>query len=350
MNQFEKKFEVAMSIRLSKFENVNEMPEIDLNALKTKHLMEFHVSKEMRDKCNFDLSTFATNGNVILANFKNVRLFAKKINDQFDPVLESDKMIKASQLNAMGLIDEIFHYVCSLYRKQVKQNVFEQMLENLDKELGKDKIDTLLSEFTSEFPPTAVYQGKISASDYLKTKTDGISNRVTSFEEIILLHSGHRDSGRRYGTAACRCQSGAGKEGIHHESGKGGCHHLQSLPSGGLPAWDWVSTHAIQVRGHRRCHVHHLLPRGHPWGGGRPHLPLYQKDFQEDREVLLEESPIAAVALQRSIGGKPYASQWSGRMRLRLIIHSTQIKSKTTWKRLQRAQSNSPLIHSGLPC
>ena len=41
-------------------------------------LNEFHVSKEIRDKCNFDGSLFASTGNVILANFKNVRLFAKK--------------------------------------------------------------------------------------------------------------------------------------------------------------------------------------------------------------------------------------------------------------------------------
>ena len=188
MNQIENTFEIAMSIRLSKFEDATKAPEIDFETLKSQHKMEFHISKEMRDKCDFDLSMFATTGNVILANFKNVRLFAKKINDQFDPILESDKMVKASQLNAMGLIDEIFHYVCALYRKQVKPTAFEDMLKNLEDEIGTQKVDKLLAEFTEQFPPTSVYKGEVSASDYLKSKTDGISNRVTTFEEIVLLH------------------------------------------------------------------------------------------------------------------------------------------------------------------
>ncbi|MGP1587243.1 MAG: alpha-amylase family glycosyl hydrolase [Treponemataceae bacterium] len=150
--------------------------------------MEFHVSKEMRDKCNFSLSMFGSTGNVLLTNFKNVRIFAKKINELFDPVIESEKMIKASHLNAMGLIDEIFHYVCYLYRKQVKQTAFEEMLKFLEEKLGKDKIDKILIDFTDEFPPTAVYRGEISAQDYLKGQEKGISNRITSFEEMILLH------------------------------------------------------------------------------------------------------------------------------------------------------------------
>ncbi|MBR4011592.1 MAG: hypothetical protein IKI98_02090, partial [Spirochaetaceae bacterium] len=72
--------------------------------------MEFHVSKKVRDLCNFDESLFSFNGNVIFTNFKAVRTFAQKINATMNPVLESEKMIKAGQLNAMGLIDEIFHY------------------------------------------------------------------------------------------------------------------------------------------------------------------------------------------------------------------------------------------------
>ena len=41
-------------------------------------LFEFHVSREIRERCQFDGMLFATTGNVILANLKNVRLFAKK--------------------------------------------------------------------------------------------------------------------------------------------------------------------------------------------------------------------------------------------------------------------------------
>lgn len=150
-------------------------------------LMEFHVSKNMRDNCDFDETLFATSGNVVLGNFKAARVFAKKINDTLDPVLESNKMIKAGQLNAMGLIDEIFHFVCKSYKKDVQNYIFTNLLEELDKILGKKAVDKLLLKFTNEFPPTAVYKNEISATEYLKDKNGGISNRETTLEEMILL-------------------------------------------------------------------------------------------------------------------------------------------------------------------
>ncbi len=152
-----------------------------------EQLMEFHVCKSMRDKCKFDKTLFQTSGNVILANFKAVRLFAKKINDTLDPVIEADKMISAGQLNAMGLIDEIFHYVCRLYRRDVRSDVFEELLKKLEAELGKKAVDKLLRNFTDEFPPVAVYQGKISRDEYLAGKNGGVSARVTTIEEMMLL-------------------------------------------------------------------------------------------------------------------------------------------------------------------
>nr|MCR4940741.1 calponin homology domain-containing protein [Treponemataceae bacterium] len=80
--------------------------------------MEFHVSKKVRDMCKFDGELFSFSGNVVFSNFNNVRKFAHAINSLLDPVLEAEKMIKAGQLNAMGLIDEILHLVCSEFRKQ----------------------------------------------------------------------------------------------------------------------------------------------------------------------------------------------------------------------------------------
>ena len=96
--------------------------------------MEFHVSKKVRDLCNFDESLFSFNGNVIFTNFKAVRTFAQKINATMNPVLESNKMIKAGQLNAMGLIDEIFHYICGEFRKSENPKANEQ-LEKMSKKL-----------------------------------------------------------------------------------------------------------------------------------------------------------------------------------------------------------------------
>lgn len=159
---------------------------------------EFHVAKRIRDICNFDGSLFASSGNIILANFKNVRLFAKKINDMIekeekDPVSAGKKMIKAGQLNALGLIDEIFHYVCALYRRDIKADVFDELLIRLDAAHTADAVDELLLAFTAEFPPTPVYRGEIDARAWLDGDAlDPVtgrtrSNRAATLEEMILL-------------------------------------------------------------------------------------------------------------------------------------------------------------------
>ena len=48
--------------------------------------MEFHISREARDRYQFDLSLYSLNGNVIFSDFHTVRLFAQKLNQQRDLV------------------------------------------------------------------------------------------------------------------------------------------------------------------------------------------------------------------------------------------------------------------------
>ncbi len=77
-------------------------------------MMEFHVSRQARDRYHFDLSLFGYHGNVIFANFHAARLFAQKINQQRDLVSYPEQAVKAGQVNALGLMDEIFitWYLC----------------------------------------------------------------------------------------------------------------------------------------------------------------------------------------------------------------------------------------------
>ena len=154
---------------------------------------EFHVSKDIRDKCQFDSSLYTSSGNVIITDLKKVRIFAEKLNQYYDKIGLSEKRISAGQLNAMGLIDEILHYVSMLYRRDGIKSSFEGLLQSLDSKFGKEKIDEILLQFTNEFPPTAVYRGEISAEEYLKqsavdagTKLER-TNRESTFEEMMML-------------------------------------------------------------------------------------------------------------------------------------------------------------------
>ncbi len=155
---------------------------------------EFHISKNIRDLCKFDQKLYGSSGNVIFADFKAVQKFQTKLNELFDKRGEQEKRVSAGSLNAMGLIDEIFHYVCMLFRRDRSAVAFKNLLSDLDSYFGKENINTLLLQFMEEFPPTAVYQGKMTNQEYLTkicfepgTNIER-SNREQVLEELIMLH------------------------------------------------------------------------------------------------------------------------------------------------------------------
>jgi glycosidase len=155
-------------------------------------LFEFHVSRQSRDLYQFDETLFSFSGNVVFANFRAVRSFAQKINTRRDLVTFPEKAIQSGQLNAMGLIDEILHFVMSEYRQQRNPFILQQALEILNDELGEEAVNEALRHFCDSFPPVAVYRRQVDLDDYLEgesTLADGtvVSNRVIALEELILL-------------------------------------------------------------------------------------------------------------------------------------------------------------------
>ncbi|MFZ5918564.1 MAG: alpha-amylase family glycosyl hydrolase [Chloroflexota bacterium] len=149
--------------------------------------MEFHICRQARDRYRFDESLFSLSGNVILANFHAVRLFAQKMNDRRDLVHYPEQAVKAGQINAMGLIDEVLHYVVGLYRRQKNPQVMQQSLEWLEARLGRPAVDAALLRFVDEFPPLSVYRQEMGAVDYLAGETGGVSHRQIALEELLLL-------------------------------------------------------------------------------------------------------------------------------------------------------------------
>lgn len=154
---------------------------------------EFHISRKIREFCKFDQQLYSSSGNVVIANIQAVRKFTEKLNTYFDEKGESKKRVSAGSVNAMGLIDEIFHYVCLMYRRDKQSDAFEKILNELNSNFKKEEIDKILLNFLEEFPPVEVYQGKTTAKEYLErdaidTGTGKMrSNREQTLEELILL-------------------------------------------------------------------------------------------------------------------------------------------------------------------
>jgi hypothetical protein len=148
---------------------------------------EFHVSRQSRDRYQFDQSFFQLTGNVIFANFHAARVFAQRMNDKRDLVNFPEQAVKAGQLNAMGLLDEIGHLLVDTYRQQVNPNVMGQALLALDAQFGQPAVDGVLERFADEFPPLAVYRRERPLDEWLAGDTNGVSNRELALEELLML-------------------------------------------------------------------------------------------------------------------------------------------------------------------
>ncbi len=150
-------------------------------------IFEFHISRQARDHYQFDELLFGQAGNVIFADFHASRLFATRMNQKRDVINFPENVVRAGQINAMGLIDEILHMVVQLYRQQINPKVMEEALDWVGGMLGEEAIDQTLLQFIQEFPPIVVYRKSQNAQEYLHSATNGISNRQIALEELLLL-------------------------------------------------------------------------------------------------------------------------------------------------------------------
>jgi glycosidase len=149
--------------------------------------MEFHISRNARDRYQFDESLFSLSGNVILPNFHAARVLALKINQKRDLISFPEQAMRAGQVNALGLVDEILHYVVGLYREQRNPRVMQQALDWLYEKLGRAAVDAALRQFADEFPPLAVYRREVTLDAYLEGETEGVPHRQIVLEEMLLL-------------------------------------------------------------------------------------------------------------------------------------------------------------------
>ncbi|MGI4827420.1 MAG: alpha-amylase family glycosyl hydrolase [Janthinobacterium lividum] len=96
--------------------------------------------------------------------------------------------MSAGALFAMGLIDELSHALVARYRRETDPEVLTEALRWFGAKAGTAEVDTLLLTFTERFPNAEIYAGKMTAAEWLKGSTEGLSNREAAFEELTLLY------------------------------------------------------------------------------------------------------------------------------------------------------------------
>lgn len=148
----------------------------------------FHVSKESRIKYEFEDTLFSLTGDLIISNAHTARQLTEKINKKRRDDGRQNELISVGQLNALGLIHELFHLLLRKYEETENPGVFGRNLEFLDGTLSSEEVDKTLLAFVEEFPPLPVYKNKIKPIEYLEGKTANKTNREIILEELILLN------------------------------------------------------------------------------------------------------------------------------------------------------------------
>ncbi len=156
-------------------------------------LREFHVSRKIRDAFQLPDSLFSVTGNVIFADFGAAREFAHRLNQQRDTENNPELAVSASRIYALGLIDEVLHLVVARHRRERAPELWNQVLGLLSRDLSEEAVDRLLGVFVDEFPPSNVYRGELSGAEYLNGESDGVPNRETAMEELVMLWLANRN-------------------------------------------------------------------------------------------------------------------------------------------------------------
>ncbi len=160
-------------------------------------MMEFHISRQARERYQFEGTLFSYTGNVVFANMAACRSFAHRMNTVREVEKHPESAVHAGQLYAMGLIDEASHVLMARYREQFDPEVMTSALDWFSAQVGAEALDKLLLTFVEQFPGASVIRGEQTPKQWLETETGGLPNRAAALEEMLLLWTANRNEAFR---------------------------------------------------------------------------------------------------------------------------------------------------------
>ena len=155
--------------------------------------MKIQISRNAQDYYRFDEWLFSITGEIIFSNFHGARVFAQKINEKRNVTLFPERTVKAGDINAMGLISEILHYVVTLYQEQKNPDIFARYLKYIYQKYPQEQVDSALKKFVDEFPPLTVYKKITDVETYLNGRIGDRPTREIAIEKMMLLYIANKN-------------------------------------------------------------------------------------------------------------------------------------------------------------
>lgn len=142
--------------------------------------MEFHISRKARDLYRFDENLFSLKGTVLFSSLSGAREFARRVQ-------QKNPNIRYQDIFAMGLIDEILHYVLVLYGRTIGRPFSQKLFDDSVAQVGEKRVKTAVRKFVQLFPPHDVYTEQISSEAFLESSVDDSNGWAQEFEEMLML-------------------------------------------------------------------------------------------------------------------------------------------------------------------
>ncbi|HSV87966.1 MAG TPA: alpha-amylase family glycosyl hydrolase [Bacteroidales bacterium] len=148
-----------------------------------KLVFEFHIAGKLRKKYQVSDALFASDGRMVFSNPLVIRQLAYQMNQHRPPT----KHVYPGELNAAGLLDEAFHILLRQYEEKINPRAIEKAHHYVIRKLGVEPLRRLLLDFTLQFPPMDVYQGRKTATGWIGETTGRLNNNVIALEELLML-------------------------------------------------------------------------------------------------------------------------------------------------------------------
>ena len=150
--------------------------------------MSFLVSKHAREKYKVSVRVFPYDFAGSVFDTREIQGLAHHLSAERFLLAQNEKPVKAGELNAISLIDEIFRLVIKEYQKQNSSPVLAAFYSDLEKGLGEQTLKELVRNYCLAYKPREGLQSKTELDRFLNESTRGVANQEIVLENLVLLY------------------------------------------------------------------------------------------------------------------------------------------------------------------